>query len=192
MRVTKSVRVKLDWDTFTLPILTGTPVSAAGALANDANAVGIIMQQINEASLDEEFYIMTGGDVELSELDYEISTTAMQKIPGVKFYQSDLRPYQGGINEAVEAANAATEAANTATRRATTAVETAETAVTDASAAKEAAEDAEAVAQQAAAAAEAYAGSMQLIDHSDSDAPYSAKLVITDDGYPGIEVTATS
>ena len=62
MRVTKSVRVNLQWNTFTLPIKTGTPVSKTGEMADNNSAVGIIMQQVNEVSLDEEFYIMTGGE----------------------------------------------------------------------------------------------------------------------------------
>ena len=94
MKTTKTTQVAMQWNTMDFPVLNGTPISLYGVVANDANAVGIVMEQINAKTDDALFTIMNGGIVDITELDYTISEDAMDAIPGVQFYQSDKRPFR--------------------------------------------------------------------------------------------------
>lgn len=98
MRVTKTAIVSLQWNTFTLPILPGTPVSIAGAKADNENAIGIIMQGIPEVYEDDDQVVMIGGSVDYSELGYELSMDAMRAMPGIDFYMADKRPYRDTVS----------------------------------------------------------------------------------------------
>lgn len=43
--------VLMNWDSFTFPVMEGTPVSAAGVEANTDDAVGLLPQSVTEKPL---------------------------------------------------------------------------------------------------------------------------------------------
>lgn len=79
----------MNWDSFTFPILVGTPVSTAGVLANSADVVGIVPRTVKQKpDAGDELYLMTGGSVYLSEIAYtDLSVAAMQELDGIDFYK---------------------------------------------------------------------------------------------------------
>lgn len=93
MFITKTANIPMQWESFTLPIVVGTPISKDGALANDETAVGIIIRQVNVVPPVPTYAVMTGGNIDLEEMDYSISEEAMGAISGVDFYGADLRPF---------------------------------------------------------------------------------------------------
>lgn len=109
MRITDTTSVTMQWNTFTYPIVVGTPISKAGALANSASAIGIIPRTISaKPQADGSVYLMTGGSVDLSELAYaNLSADAMQAMHGISFFGSDGTPEADpvyGITAATETA----------------------------------------------------------------------------------------
>lgn len=98
MKITNTLSVKMNWDSFTFPILVGTPVSTAGVLANSADAVGIVPRTvIKKPDAGDELYLMTGGSIYLSEVAYtDLSVAAMQELDGIDFYKANGHVQQKG------------------------------------------------------------------------------------------------
>lgn len=94
MRITDTAEINMNWDSFTYPIQTGTPISAYGVLSNDGDAVGIIARSVHKKPDGvHTAYLMTGGSVYLSELGYtDLSADAMQAMHGISFFGSDGTP----------------------------------------------------------------------------------------------------
>lgn len=109
MKITDSIEVIMNWDSFTFPIQTGTPISAAGVLSNDEDAIGIIARAV-PAKPDgvHAVYLMTGGSAYLTELGYtDLSDAAMQAMHGICFFGSDGTPEADpvyGVEAATETA----------------------------------------------------------------------------------------
>lgn len=98
MKITNTLSVKMNWDSFTFPIKVGTPVSTAGVLANDADAVGIVPRTVKQKpDAGDELYLMTGGSIYLSEVAYtDLSVAAMQELDGIDFYKANGHVQQKG------------------------------------------------------------------------------------------------
>ena len=94
MRIDKSASVRMRWDTFDYPIEVGTPINQNGILANNGNAIGIVPRAIKrKPDADGYTYIMTGGAIDLAEIDYSsLSVDAMRNMNGIVFYGSDGTP----------------------------------------------------------------------------------------------------
>lgn len=88
--------IAIDWSNITLPLNAGTPVSLAGAVANNANAVGIVPQAYKEVPLMPEIYVLIGGDVDLEECEETYGDSydeaAIAAMDGIRFYTEDGTP----------------------------------------------------------------------------------------------------
>ncbi len=82
------VPVKMRWDTFTFPVSEGTPVSAAGVLANDSAAVGIITHKVDSKPLMDNMLVLIGGDVDLESFAYSLSDDAKEVLNGIRFFKN--------------------------------------------------------------------------------------------------------
>ena len=111
MRITDTESVKMRWDTFTFPILVGTPISIDGVLANSSAAVGIVSRTIKKRpDVGDELYIMTGGSVDLSEIAYtDLSVNAMKALVGITFYKSDGHAQAQAADYSLPTASASTK-----------------------------------------------------------------------------------
>lgn len=94
MLSTSQVAVKAKWDSYTYPVLPGTPLGANGAVANTSSAVGIVMERIDKKpdNPDEELSIMAGGIVDKEELEYDLSAAAVKALNGIVFRGYDVDP----------------------------------------------------------------------------------------------------
>lgn len=94
MLSTSQAAVKAKWNSFTYPVLPGTPLGANGAVANTSSAVGIVMERIDKKpdNPDEELIIMAGGIVDKAELGYDLSAAAVKALNGIVFRGYDVDP----------------------------------------------------------------------------------------------------
>lgn len=94
MLSTSQAAVKAKWNSFTYPVLPGTPLGANGAVANTSSAVGIVMERIDKKpdNPDEELSIMAGGIVDKAELEYGLSAAAVKALNGIVFRGYDVDP----------------------------------------------------------------------------------------------------
>lgn len=101
MKITKTEKVKMSWDSFTFPITVGTPVSNGGVLADSASAYGLIVRTIfAKPDADETAEIMTGGVIDMEEVSAgygkELSSEAVQALCGIHFYKEGVCIPTGG------------------------------------------------------------------------------------------------
>ena len=86
-------KIAIDWDNVTLPVNEGTPFSASGTIANTSDAIGLLPVYIWKKPIDEEVYILIGGDVYQSEVEEafgaELTDDAIASMGGINFYESD-------------------------------------------------------------------------------------------------------
>lgn len=91
--------IAIDWANITLPLNAGTPVSLAGAVSNDGDAVGLVPQTYKEVPLMPEIYVLVGGDVDLNEIEDtfgdELESAAIKAMDGIRFYGTDGTPAEG-------------------------------------------------------------------------------------------------
>ena len=83
--------VKIAWAGITLPLKAGTPVSLAGAVSNNGNAIGIVPQTVTVLPVIPEMNILVGGDVDLAECQAsygaEYDDAAIQAMDGIRFFK---------------------------------------------------------------------------------------------------------
>ena len=105
MKIRDTISVRPAWGSLTYPVTIGTPMSAAGAVANNADAVGIVVGHIDKAPdyAEMPLAIMTGGSCDLSELRYELSGEAMQAMHGITFFGTGGAPEAEPVYEIPEA-----------------------------------------------------------------------------------------
>lgn len=86
-------KIAIDWSSVTLPVNEGTPFSADGTIANTSDAIGLLPVYIWKKPIDEEVYILIGGDVYQSEVEEafgaELTDDAIASMGGINFYESD-------------------------------------------------------------------------------------------------------
>lgn len=86
-------KIAIDWDNVTLPVNEGTPFSASGTIANTSDAIGLLPVYIWKKPIDEEVYILIGGDVYQSEVEEafgaELTDDAIASMGGINFYEND-------------------------------------------------------------------------------------------------------
>ena len=83
--------VTIDWANVTLPLKEGSPVSAAGVVANTEDAIGIVQQTVSVLPVIPEIYVLVGGDVDLAEIEAsfgdELEEAAINAMDGIRFYE---------------------------------------------------------------------------------------------------------
>ena len=86
-------KIAINWDSVELPVNEGTPFSASGTIANTSDAIGLLPVYIWKKPIDEEVYILIGGDVYQSEVEEaygaELTDDAIASMGGINFYESD-------------------------------------------------------------------------------------------------------
>lgn len=86
-------KIAIDWSSVTLPVNEGTPFSADGTIANNSDAIGLLPVYIWKKPIDEEVYILIGGDVYQSEVEAEfgaeLTDDAIASMGGINFYEAD-------------------------------------------------------------------------------------------------------
>lgn len=98
MRINNGVylEVTIGWADITLPLKAGTPISAAGAIANNGNAIGIIPVAITHKPLPAfpKTLVLIGGDVDLDEVEAEygdsLNAAAIAAMSGITFYDDSV------------------------------------------------------------------------------------------------------
>ena len=86
--------VLMDWSNITPPLLAGTPISAAGEIANTSEAIGIVPATVVKQNvMPRSIYVLDAGDVDLAEVEYESRLTltddCKRAIAGVTFHSAD-------------------------------------------------------------------------------------------------------
>ena len=112
MNINKTASVKMRWDTFTFPVKAGTPVSAYGVAANNANAYGLVIRTVPaKPDADDLLQVMTDGTVDMEEVvsgfGTELATAAIKALSGIHVFKNGVR-----VNPSDESADIA--ALNTA------------------------------------------------------------------------------
>ena len=86
-------KIAINWDSVELPVNEGTPFSASGTIANTSDAIGLLPVYIWKKPIDEEVYILIGGDVYQSEVEEafgaELTDDAIASMGGINFYEAD-------------------------------------------------------------------------------------------------------
>ena len=86
-------KVRINWDSVELPVNQGSPISADGVVANTSDAIGLLPVYIYKKPIDEEVYILIGGDVYQSEVEAEfgaeLTDDAIASMGGINFYEND-------------------------------------------------------------------------------------------------------
>ena len=86
-------KIAINWDSVELPVNEGTPFSADGTIANTSDAIGLLPVYIWKKPIDEEVYILIGGDVYQSEVEEafgaELTDDAIASMGGINFYEND-------------------------------------------------------------------------------------------------------
>ena len=86
-------KIAINWDSVELPVNEGTPFSADGTIANTSDAIGLLPVYIWKKPIDEEVYILIGGDVYQSEVEEafgaELTDDAIASMGGINFYEAD-------------------------------------------------------------------------------------------------------
>lgn len=103
--VTKSVKIK--WNNIDLPLKAGTPIDIGGNIANNGNAVGIIMQMIQtKPSSTDSISILVGGDVLLDEVEksagIKLTEEALHALDGIRFHLKDGKVYDSSEKVMIE------------------------------------------------------------------------------------------
>lgn len=104
MRIDNGVyrSVKMDWENITLPLKAGTPINIDGEIANDDNAIGLVPQDVSEATvqLPEYIYILIAGEVYLPEVEelsgLTLEADAISAMGGIRFYTESVNVEKGG------------------------------------------------------------------------------------------------
>lgn len=124
--------VAIRWDTVSLPLRAGTPISAAGLVANDGTALGLVPQTVTVRPVLPELQLLTAGEVKLGEAEQAsgltLSAAARRAMAGIRFVDSrggavelpvyelpDATPTQAGIVKQAANVAAVTPADETAT-----------------------------------------------------------------------------
>lgn len=85
--------VKIDWSKITFPLKAGTPISAAGLIKNDGNAIGITIDDIQVWPALTNITIAVAGEVSLAEVESSSGltfTSACKKaLSGIRFMGSN-------------------------------------------------------------------------------------------------------
>ena len=86
--------VVMDWSEITPPLKAGTPISAAGAIANTSSAIGLVpVTVIAQNVMPRSIFIIDAGDVDLEEVETEsgltISADAKAAMPAIRFHHAD-------------------------------------------------------------------------------------------------------
>ena len=95
MRVSNGVYkpLKIDWANITFPLKEGSPVSLAGVVANNGNAIGLVPHIYTEEPLMKSIYVLVGGDVDLAEIEEafgtSLATAAKANMNGLRFWKAD-------------------------------------------------------------------------------------------------------
>ena len=86
-------KIAINWDNVELPLNEGTPFAADGTIANTSDAIGLCPVYIWKKPIDEEVYILIGGDVYQSEVEEafgaELTDDAIASMGGINFYEND-------------------------------------------------------------------------------------------------------
>lgn len=86
-------KIAINWDSVELPVNEGTPFAADGTIANTSDAIGLLPVYIWKKPIDEEVYILIGGDVYQSEVEAafgaELTDDAIASMGGINFYEND-------------------------------------------------------------------------------------------------------
>ena len=86
-------KIAINWDSVELPVNEGTPFAADGTIANTSDAIGLLPVYIWKKPIDEEVYILIGGDVYQSEVEEaygaELTDDAIASMGGINFYEND-------------------------------------------------------------------------------------------------------
>lgn len=99
MRTSNEVyrEVKIGWGDITFPLKAGTPVSLAGAISNDGDAIGLIPTDYFEEPTFKSIYVLVGGDVILSEVEESfgdsLEDAAKSNMNGIRFWLDDGTVY---------------------------------------------------------------------------------------------------
>jgi len=87
----------MKWDSITFPLLQGTPVNADGEISNDGDAIGMVTETFTEKPLLPALSILIAGDIDESEIVYELSDEAAAAMSGIRIYKADgSRESSGG------------------------------------------------------------------------------------------------
>ena len=95
MKVSNGIykQVKINWGSVTLPLKEGSPISLAGVVANNGNAIGLVPQTYDAEPLMKTIYVLAGGDVDLAEVNtlsgLTLSSAAKANMSGIRFWKSD-------------------------------------------------------------------------------------------------------
>ena len=98
--ITKSINIRLDWANITGTVLkAGTPISLTGVVANTADAVGILSQDVSKS--DAVVAVVTEGTIDLGEIaaSYgELDDAAISAMHGITFIDDGepVAPSGGG------------------------------------------------------------------------------------------------
>ena len=86
-------KIAINWDSVELPVNEGTPFSASGTIANTSDAIGLLPVYIWKKPIDEEVFILIGGDVYQSEVEEafgaSLTDDAIASMGGINFYEND-------------------------------------------------------------------------------------------------------
>lgn len=85
----KYITQKIDWSSITFPLLPGTPISAAGQVSNDSDAIGIVTEKYAAEPYLPCINILVAGDVDASEILYELSDAAKEVLVGIRIFSTD-------------------------------------------------------------------------------------------------------
>ena len=84
--------IPIKWNTITLPLVAGTPINFGGTVSNDGKAIGIIPQTITEKPVFADTLLLVGGDVQLCDVPYDLSSDAILAMDGIRFFGADGTP----------------------------------------------------------------------------------------------------
>ena len=85
----KYKNTKINWGNITLPLLPGTPIGADGTIQNDADAVGIVTDRFDTVPFLPELPLLVAGDVDASQILYELSDEAKAALGGIRVFAAD-------------------------------------------------------------------------------------------------------
>lgn len=86
--------VVMDWSNITLPLKAGTPISAAGEVANTASAIGLNPDKVIEQTpMPRSIFILDAGDVDLAEVEtlsgLTLTDACKHALDGIRFHKAD-------------------------------------------------------------------------------------------------------
>lgn len=95
MRIENGVykQLALDWANIELPLKMGSPVSSAGVVANNGDAIGLVPSTFTEVPPMPGVYVIVGGDMVLKEVEacfgYPLTTAAKGNMSAIRFIKPD-------------------------------------------------------------------------------------------------------